>query len=121
MVLPTWSPWNCCCAASPTITSRTAGSNMRPSTRRISGRTSNARRPTPRRVTLESEPSLIFGRLTITTASAEAIGLPSALRRTPALSMIVRTLSRVSALDSSALEPPRSTIARSGRPLPATV
>src|SRR5208337_912491 len=50
------------------------------------------------------------------TASAEPMACPEASWRTPGASKIVTTASRDSVLESSLSEPPRSTMARSGRP-----
>src|SRR5580658_720488 len=96
--------------------SRLPGSNSRPSVRWISGRNSQAWGPTPRNVTLAPVPLPFCSSSTMTTASAEAIGWPDAVFLIPSASSMVSTASRASVLASSEFEPPRKTIARSGRP-----
>ena len=94
---------------------------MRPSTSLISGRTFKSCRPTPRKVTFESEPVSIFGTFTTVSISSESSALPAASLARPGALPMVSMSSRVRLLLSSASEPPRSTMTRSGRPLSATV
>src|SRR5579859_5279420 len=90
---------------------------MRPAMSLISGRVASPCGPRPRSVTLTPESEPFCGRPTMTIASAEPIGLPSAVLRTPGASRMVSALSRESVLPSSEVEPPRMTIARSARPV----
>src|ERR1700722_4815956 len=83
----------------------------------ISGRNAMASAPTPRMVTFAPLSLLFFGISTTTTASADAIGLPAESLRMPGASMTVSVDSRDRVLASSESEPPRSTIARSSRPV----
>src|SRR5580692_10803725 len=94
---------------------------MRPATILSSGRTLWSCKPTPRKVTFESLPVSILGRLTTVMISGESTALASAsLARPGAFAIVSRSL-RVKLLLSSASDPPRSTMTRSGRPLSAMV
>ena len=118
---PTSRPANWRAALRPTMTSRTPRSNGRPSTIRTSSRMANAAGWTPRNGTLLGSVSPLRGRSTITTSSADASGRPAASRATPG-SVASRTAwSRGTPLDSSASEPARSMMTRSGRPVLASV
>ena len=82
---------------------------------------SNAAGWTPRKGTLLGSVSPLRGRSTITTSSADASGRPRASRATPGSVGEQRGRSRGTPLDSSASEPARSMITRSGRPVLASV
>ena len=118
---PTPSPANCCAAFRPTITSRTPRLKGRPSTIRTSSRMAKAAGWTPRKGTLLGWVSPLRGRSTITTSSADASGRPAASRATPGRLASRVAASRATPLDSSASEPARSMITRSGRPVLASV
>src|SRR5690349_15962509 len=111
-----FSPLNSAWAALPTITSVTAGRNMRPWTIFSSGRSACSCGPTPRIATLTSALSSLRKTLIKRRASADAIGLPAASRLTPGASSTRRAASRPRALPVSDAEPLRITIARSSRP-----
>ncbi len=117
MRLPICSDGNCDTAFLPTMSSCTAGLNMRPAMTFVSGRSAMSFGPTPRKLTLaHDEPSLV-GRSTTVSVSAEAMAWPEASFFTPGASMIVRPWSRVMTLDRSDAEPARTTMARSVRPV----
>ena len=94
---------------------------MRPSTILSSGRTPRSFRPTPRSVTLASVPVSALGTFTTVTSSFDSSALPSASLASPGALLMVSMSARVRLLLSSASEPPRRMMARSARPLSASV